>query len=65
MYESVILSTRTASVVKETVKVYALPDGTTYVGTDETEFRRAYVGALVDQGLSADVAISIVKNIKF
>jgi hypothetical protein len=41
------------------VKVHALPDGTTYSGTDEVEYQQAYLAALVDAGVDAAVARTI------
>ena len=45
-------------VVKE-VKVYTLPDGTVYKGTDVTEYQQAYMAALVDAGTPVAVAQTI------
>jgi len=41
------------------VKVYTLPDGTTYSGTNLAEYQAAYMAALVDQGIPADTARTI------
>ena len=43
-------------------KVYMLPNGEAYKGTDESEFQQLYAAALVDAGVPADAAIAIAKN---
>lgn len=43
----------------KTVKVYTLPNGETYTGTDETEYQQLYIAALVDAGTPASVATTI------
>lgn len=40
-----------------------LPGGVMYEGNDETEFRQLYTAALVDQGVAADTARTIVSTI--
>ncbi len=51
---------RNAGARTTTVKtVYTLPNGTTYDGTNITEYRQLYVAALVDAGTPADVALTI------
>lgn len=47
-----------------TVTKYALPNGQFYTGTNETEFQAAYLAALVDAGVPADVARGIAVNQK-
>jgi hypothetical protein len=49
--------TRT-TVVRE-VKVYNLPDGTQYKGTDLVEYQQAYLAALVDMGTPTKIATEI------
>lgn len=46
-------------------RTHALPDGTRYAGNDLTEFRQAYIAALVDQGVSAEIAQAIGSKITF
>ena len=53
------LNTRTVSTRTETVKVYALPNGEQYAGTDENEYRQLYAAALVDAGVDTSVALQI------
>jgi len=52
----------TVTVVKE-VKVYALPNGTTYTGNDLDEYRQQWVAAMVDMGVDADKAIAMAENV--
>lgn len=56
------LNTRTASVRTVTEKVYALPNGETYSGTDENEYQQLYAAALVDSGVDTSVALSIASK---
>ncbi len=42
-----------------TVTKYPLPGGTFYIGTDVTEYRQLYIAALVESGVSTDVALNI------
>ena len=42
-----------------------LPDGTMYEGTDENEYRSAYAAALVDNGIDADVALTLATKVAF
>ncbi|CAB4165201.1 hypothetical protein UFOVP1537_9 [uncultured Caudovirales phage] len=42
-----------------TVKVYGLPNGETYTGTNEVEYRSEYMAALVDAGTPEAVARTI------
>lgn len=51
----------TIATVRE-VKVYMLPDGTQYKGSDLTEYKAAAMAALVDLGVPADVAAERVKD---
>jgi hypothetical protein len=46
------------------VKVYPLPGGAFYKGTDEVEYQAAYIAALVDMGTPADVARTIASSMK-
>lgn len=41
------------------VKVYALPNGKVYSGTDLGEYRREYAAALVDAGIDGTVAVTL------
>lgn len=50
-------STRTVE-----VKVYALPNGETYKGTDLAAYQAEYAAALVDQGVPAETAMDIAKR---
>lgn len=44
------------------VKVYRLPNGQDYKGTDVTEFRQLYAAALVDSGVPAAVATTLANS---
>lgn len=46
-------------------KTYPLPGGEKYAGSDLTEYRAAYMAALVDLGTPAELAKTIVSNITF
>lgn len=46
-------------VVEKIVKQYALPNGESYTGTDETEYQQLYLAALVDFGMPVATAQSI------
>lgn len=48
-----------------TVVVHTLPNGTTYDGTDETEYRQAFVAALVDMGAAVEMAQLAAKSAKW
>jgi hypothetical protein len=50
---------RTVTVEK---KIYNLPDGTKYTGTDLTELRAAYMAAMVDAGVDTNVARMIAEQ---
>lgn len=39
-----------------------LPDGKTYTGTDETEYRQMYAAALVDAGVDGPLAVEIARR---
>ncbi len=41
------------------VRVYTLPNGQMYNGTDVTEYRQMYAAALVEAGVPADVAVNL------
>lgn len=56
-----IRSVRNAVVQTRTVIVHALPNGTTYDGTDLVEFQQEYAAALIDAGVPGDVALNIAK----
>lgn len=47
-----------ASVVTKTVKVYTLPNGTSYTGSDLLEYQQAFIAAMVDLGIDSATAIS-------
>lgn len=49
-------------VVTKEVKVYMLPNGQRYTGTDLAEFQAAYTAALVDAGIDAAVALTLAKQ---
>lgn len=49
------------AVVKE-VKVYMLPNGQRYTGTDLAEYQSLYTAALVDAGIDASVALTLAKQ---
>jgi hypothetical protein len=51
----------TRTVTVKTVIVHALPDGTTYAGTDLVEYQQLYVGALVSAGVDNATAIAIAQ----
>jgi formiminotetrahydrofolate cyclodeaminase len=42
-------------------RVYALPDGTTYDGTNEVEYQQAWVAALTAAGMPTTAAITFAK----
>ncbi|MGH7883414.1 MAG: hypothetical protein ACREN8_11025 [Candidatus Dormibacteraceae bacterium] len=52
----------TRTVTVKTVKVYSLPNGTTYDGTDLVEYQQLYVSALTEQGVPAATAVAIAQN---
>ncbi len=39
-----------------------LPNGTTYAGTNETEYRQMYAAMLVDMGADGTLALTLAKN---
>ena len=43
-------------------KVYTLPNGETYSGSDLVEFQQLYISALMDAGVDSDVALAIGKT---
>lgn len=55
---------RNATVATRVVKSYALPNGTSYNGTDLIEYQQAFIAAMVDLGLSSDIAITQAANLK-
>jgi hypothetical protein len=57
------IRTRGVATPKE-VKVYPLPGGQEYKGTNEVEYQQAYIAALVDLGTPADVARTIASSMK-
>lgn len=60
-----IRNSSVATVKTVTVKVYALPGGGQYAGTDLVEYQQAYVAALVDLGTPAEVATTVAASITF
>lgn len=50
--------------VRVEVKTYALPNGTTYAGTSLIEYQQEYLGALVDLGMTVEMAQGIVAGLK-
>lgn len=44
------------------VKVHALPDGTTYKGSDLVEYQQMYAAALVESGVPAAVATALASK---
>lgn len=53
--------TRTVTITKS---VYALPDGSKYEGSDETEYQQLFAAALVDAGVPSAAALAIAANQK-
>jgi hypothetical protein len=45
-------------------RIYTLPDGSTFDGTDEVEYQQAWVAALTNSGMPVDAAIAFAKNQK-
>ena len=51
----------TTTIVKE-VKVYTLPNGQKYNGTDLAEFQGLFAAALIDAGVGPEVALTLAKQ---
>ena len=59
-----ILGQRNAGGVRvKEVKVYPLPGGEKYTGTDLVEYQQAYLAGLVDAGVSIDAARMVVATL--
>jgi hypothetical protein len=63
MYNSLI-GVRNAG-ARPTVTVHNLPDGTMYAGSDEMEYRQAFVAILVDLGVDVAKATSMAQLAKW
>lgn len=58
-----IKSIRNSGTRTVTVKVYALPNGQEYKGSDLIEYQQEYAAALVDAGVDPAIALSVARTV--